>query len=306
VADHRGETPNSSGFLPIDAQLARLAAGQHGVVAIAQLRSLGVNQRGVEYRVRVGRLHRLHRGVYAVGHPILTRQGHFLSAQLAIGSGTLLSRHSAAEFWGFRKHRSKEVHVTTTRDARSRPGIRVHRTEAFYEDDIARQQNIWVTSPARTILDLSSTLEQHQLARALRQAEVDGRLTHDQLRRQIRRHPKAKGRRQLRQLLDEGERRTRSALEDAVAERLRGEGVHHNVLIGGHEVDLYFPDRRLVIEVDSEKYHDTPTSLLLDAEKDRELAARGIEVQRVRQTDPAAASRWSDAPACPHGPAARR
>ena len=60
---------------PLDVALAELAERQFGVVSLAQLRGLGLGERGVRHRVRVGRLRRIHRGVYAVGHRVLRREG---------------------------------------------------------------------------------------------------------------------------------------------------------------------------------------------------------------------------------------
>jgi predicted transcriptional regulator of viral defense system len=71
----------------VDARIAALARRQHGVVSTAQLRAVGVEQRAVSYRVAAGRLHRLHHGVYAVGHPVLTAHGRWMAAVLAGGAG---------------------------------------------------------------------------------------------------------------------------------------------------------------------------------------------------------------------------
>jgi very-short-patch-repair endonuclease len=292
--DLPGETPDIRGKVPVnrvDAAIARVSKRQHGVITRAQLLEIGVTPRAVEHRVQVGRLHRIHRGVYAVGHAALTTEATFLSAVFAMAPAALLSHHAAAAMWGIRKPRRGDVDVIVVgRDVRSRPGIRVHQAGEIWEDDIAERDGIPVTSPARTILDLASVLSEHHLKRALAKAEVEGRLTHAQLRRQLERHPRAKGRRTLERVLDAGASRTRSALEAEVAE-LTG-ATRINRIVAGHEVDLYFPDRSLIVEVDSERFHAaSPTQLLLDAEKDGRLRASGMEVMRVRQRDPATTCR---------------
>jgi hypothetical protein len=292
--DLPGETPDIRGKVPVnrvDAAIARVSKRQHGVITRAQLLEIGVTPRAVEHRVQVGRLHRIHRGVYAVGHAALTTEATFLSAVFAMAPAALLSRHAAAAMWGIRKPRRGDVDVIVVgRDVRSRPGIRVHQAGEIWEDDIAERDGIPVTSPARTILDLASVLSEHHLKRALAKAEVEGRLTHAQLRRPLERHPRAKGRRTLERVLDAGAARTRSALEAEVAE-LTG-ATRINRIVAGHEVDLYFPDRSLIVEVDSERFHGaSPTQLLLDAEKDGRLRASGMEVMRVRQRDPATTCR---------------
>src|SRR5215212_2302837 len=84
---------------PVERALAALAARQYGVVSGAQLQALGVDRNAIAYRVRIGRLHRVHRGVFAVGHGALTRNGRLLAAVLACGDGAVLSHRSAARLW---------------------------------------------------------------------------------------------------------------------------------------------------------------------------------------------------------------
>ena len=72
---------------------------QHGVIARAQLVQLGLTDSGIARRVRDGRLHRVHQGVYAVGHPKLTMEGRFLAAVVSCGSDAALSHASAAVLW---------------------------------------------------------------------------------------------------------------------------------------------------------------------------------------------------------------
>ena len=65
----------------------RLAERQHGVVALRQLQLLGLSKSAVSRRAGAGRLHRIHRGVYAVGYPKLIGYGHWMAAVLACGPG---------------------------------------------------------------------------------------------------------------------------------------------------------------------------------------------------------------------------
>jgi len=69
--------------IDVERALARLAANQHGVVSLAQMRAVGLGKEAVKARARRGRLHRVHRGVYAVGHPRLTNEGRWMAAVLA-------------------------------------------------------------------------------------------------------------------------------------------------------------------------------------------------------------------------------
>src|SRR5207247_11204601 len=80
-----------------DAAIARIAARQHGVVTVGQLRAAGLDRNAVGRRLAAGRLHRVYRGVYAVGHAGLSDEGRWTAAVLACGEGAVLSHRSAAE-----------------------------------------------------------------------------------------------------------------------------------------------------------------------------------------------------------------
>jgi predicted transcriptional regulator of viral defense system len=112
-----------------DARIAALARGQHGDVAIAQLLAAGLTRRQVETRLRSRRLHRVHQGVYVVGHAALTREGRWMAAVLACGDGTVLSHRAAAAHWGIRSRAAESIDVTLPRRTgrRSRRGIALHR-----------------------------------------------------------------------------------------------------------------------------------------------------------------------------------
>src|SRR4051812_10827827 len=84
---------------PSDGAIAVVAARQHGVIARAQLRALGLSDDAITKRASRGRLHAVHRGVYAVGHPVLGARGRWMAAVLACGPGAVLSHASAAALW---------------------------------------------------------------------------------------------------------------------------------------------------------------------------------------------------------------
>ena len=98
-----------------DQRLSRRAARQHGVVSTQHLYALGLSRRQVQERVRAARLHRIHRGVYAVATPNLTREGRFMAAVLAAGDGAALSHGSAAWLWGIRDGLLSPIDVTVPR-----------------------------------------------------------------------------------------------------------------------------------------------------------------------------------------------
>ena len=114
---------------PVDRVVARLARRQHGVVARRQLRELGVTDRGVAQRVAAGRLHRIHTGVYAVGHTVLGTRGRWMAGVLACGPTAALSHAAAGALWELRAIEANTTDVTVpgTGGRQRRSGIRIHR-----------------------------------------------------------------------------------------------------------------------------------------------------------------------------------
>jgi hypothetical protein len=151
--------------------VAELAARQRGVVSLEQLRACGVGRGAVEKAVRAGRLHRLYRGVYAVGHAHLGREGRRLAAVLACGEGAVLSHRTGAAHWGLLETNQARVDVTARRGRREVAGIRLHWSRSLTPRDTTTHDGIPITSIARTLLDLAATTRPDRLERALAQAE---------------------------------------------------------------------------------------------------------------------------------------
>ncbi len=222
-----------------DVAIAAVAAQQHGVVTIAQLEAAGLDKSAVLRRVRGGRLHRVHQGVYAVGHVGLGRAGRFMAAVLAGGDGAVLSHGSAAVLWGLLAPSKVEgpdhISLPSTSGRRRRRGIVVHRTK-LAPGDLTRRACIPVTNPSRTILDLRRTLEPKLVRQALREAQH----------RRYRLDPSLRG------------DRTRSDLEAefrAFVRRYRLPPAEINVRIGRFTVDFLWRACRLAVETDSYEYH---------------------------------------------------
>jgi hypothetical protein len=265
----------------------RLAREQDGVVHVDQLRRLGLGRKAIEYRARTGRLHRLHKGVYAVGRREITTRGHFRAAVLAI-DGSVLSHRSAAALWGFMPETEDPVDVVVAGDRRSPRGIRVHSTTSLPAREVQRRHGIPVTEPHRTLIDLAEVLTRRKLRRALGQAEVMRLVAHPRLRELLAGAHGRHGASTLSALLDRGPAPTRSPLEDDLVDFLDHHGLgprQHNARVAGYEVDVLFPEARLVIEADSRTYHDTPIARAHDAEKDAALRAAGHHVLRLRRED---------------------
>jgi predicted transcriptional regulator of viral defense system len=142
------------------------------VIAGRQLVELGLSQSATRSRVASGRLHRVHRGVFCVGHAILTQRGRFMAAVLACGPEAWASHYCSGVLYELGLGARRLIDVTT-RAARGRaiPGIRAHRSATLTEADVEIVDGIPCTSLARTLLDIAEDGTRREVERALDRAE---------------------------------------------------------------------------------------------------------------------------------------
>jgi very-short-patch-repair endonuclease len=271
----RGETRED----PSDRPIAELARRQHGVVGRAQLKELGLGDDAIDWRVRGQRLHRVHRGVYVVGYPHLTRNGHFMAAVLACGDRAALSHFSAAVLWGMLNGEGK-VHVTAPMDRR-RPGLVVHRAR-LEKAEIRQRAGIPVTAPARTLIDLADVAPRRTLERAIDEAEYL-RLDCTGL---VPKHGRSGCGTLVRVLAEHrpGSTRTRTHLEElfiALCDRYQLPRPEVNVYVEGYECDFVWRDQRLIVETDGGAAHGTRRAMNRDPVRDADLMIAGWRVWRV-------------------------
>ena len=269
--------------------IGALAAGQWGVVAWAQLLDAGLSRKIVGDRVRSGRLIRLHRGVYAVGHERLRREGHWLAAILAVGPGAVLSHRDAAGLHDLRPANHAAVDVTTTAHPRNVPGVRLHRTRSLDARDLTAVSGIPVTTVARTLVDLAGTVPQDHLTRAVREAERQRTFDLSAVRAAMARTRgrRGPGHRTLTQAIAEyamsEHHHTRSPLEDAFLRLLSDHGLPSpavNGTVEGYMVDAVWRAQRIAVELDGWTDHGTRRAFEQDRERDQALTAAGWRVVR--------------------------
>jgi hypothetical protein len=268
--------------------MTQLADRQHGVVATWQLVVLGITAQMIRCDVEGGLLRRLHHGVYAVGHANVSARGRALAAVLAYGPHAVLSHRSAAWLWDLLRDNRRVYDVTVPgRRHAKRPGIAVHQPRSLHPEDVTVIDGIPVTSLARSLLDVAETESPRLLRRTFDQAErlqiLDMRPVNRLLQRSIGR----RGLKPLLSLIAEGQRHvheTRSNIEQRFVELLRQHGLPEpstNVMVAGHCVDAYWPDRNLVAEIDTFTYHHTRTDVESDIQRDLDLKLAEVEVVRV-------------------------
>jgi very-short-patch-repair endonuclease len=248
-----------------DLVIARIAARQHGVVSLAQLQAARIGRQGIYRRVQSGRLHRVHRRVYAVGHLRLGFEGRCMAAVLALGEGAAVSHCSAAALWGMLPPHDGPIEITVPGDGgrERRNGIRVHRSSTLIAGFVILRNGIAATKATRTLRDLHRTVSEPVYRAAVRRA-LDKRLISSS------------------QLRSEDEL-TRSELERlfrGLCRRHRLPQAEVNARVGPYEVDFLWRERRAVVETDSWRHHGDRSAFERDRARDAHLQSLGFRVLR--------------------------
>jgi very-short-patch-repair endonuclease len=248
-----------------DLVIARVAARQHGVVSAEQLGAARIGRQGIYRRMQAGRLHRVHRGVYAVGHTRLSFEGRCMAAVLGVGEGAVVSHQSAAAIWRFISPGDGPIHVTVAGNSglEQRAGIKVHRSSTLIAGFATRRSNVPVTRPARTLRDLRGVVPAALHQQAVRRA-LDLQLVDETD-------------------LEQEPDLTRSELERlflSLCRRHRLPQPEVNARLGPHEVDFLWRDRALIVETEGFRHHGDRASFEADRARDAELHSLGFRVLR--------------------------
>lgn len=278
-----------------DRPLSELAKSQNGVVSLDQLRDIGLTQRAAEYRAGQGRLHRLYRGTYAVGHSSIGQFGELRAAVLACGDGAVISHGTAAAFYDLRDHWPFLIDVTGGRQAgRKLDGIRCRRCRYPTPEEIVVHDGIPFTSPARVLIDSAGMLGTPSLRRMVERAAVRRLLDLEAVDRAMEQAKRRRGIGALRMILEDW--RTddgsvpdvRSEFEALVLPRLIAMGLPRPVCnktleLDGERlmVDFLWEEQRVVVETDGEDTHGTPVAFQRDRRRDQILVAAGYRVPRA-------------------------
>ena len=277
--------------LPRDAAIGALAERQHGVVGLQQLERFGLGKAAVAKRARDGRLYRIHRGVYAVGHPRLTVRGRWMAATMACGRSAALSHRSAAALWGILERRGRAAEVTVpSPGARARRGIDVHRSRTLTPTDVTVEDAIPCTTVARTLVDLGDVVDTRSLEQAVDQAEAlrlfDLRAVEEVLARAGRR----RGVGLLGAVLAElsAPAFTESEFEERFLALCRGASLPSPEVQAwivfedgtSFRADFLWRARSLVVETDGYAFHSSRGAFERDRRRDQRLKLAGYEVIR--------------------------
>jgi very-short-patch-repair endonuclease len=266
--------------------MARIAARQRTLVTTEQLMACGLGKDAVAYRVKSGRLRWVFQSVYSVSSGPLPPLALELAALLACGKGSLLSHRSAAFVWGMRKVPPDVVEVSVVgRNCWLRDGLRVHRIKAIDRGELRRYEDLWVSSPARAVLEVAAVGTRDELVDVIDAGLALRRFTAGDLKAVLTRHKGRRGTGRLAEVIadDTAMAISRSRAEKALLRLIRDAGLpmpQTNVPFGRYEADFVWREQKLIVELDSATYHSGPGAFHRDREKDLVFRGAGFDVMR--------------------------
>jgi hypothetical protein len=272
----------------MDAEIARIAAGQFGLFTRDQARAVGFSDAQIRYRLESGRWERRQPSVYRItGAPDTWEQSVF-AAILAAGPGAVASHVSAGMLWGLRQMIPDRMDITV--EGGRQPKLRrvhVHRVKAFPDEDRRTVRGIPVTSVPRMLVDLSAFWSPGQLSVALDEMLRRNETTLGSVERCVRSLESAPGRRcavieglvrERKEVFVVGE----SHLEQQIYQPIADAGLdlpvpQYEVVVSGQRfrLDFAWPDAMLYVEVDGYNTHRMRTDFHRDRRREALLVAAG-------------------------------
>lgn len=265
------------------AAVAELAARQYGLATHRQLRRLGFSQGKIARSSQALRLHRIHRGVYSVGHAVLSDRARCLAAVMSSGRGAVVSHMAAAWLWGLVPDCPRIVDVTVPRHGGRREGIALHHSSTLVPEEHGKFGPIPVTALARTLLDLAATASPRVTWNAVDRAERRAVLDLTAIDEMLRRRHGHRGAERLRKALtiyrEPGFYRARSErLFRRLVTKARMPSPALNIWVDKFEIDAYWEEERFAVEIDGWEAHRTRRAFENDHLRREEMKLAGIDV----------------------------
>jgi very-short-patch-repair endonuclease len=267
--------------VPLD-PVAVQASKNQDVVTRAQLFALGVSSEAIAYRLRVGRLYRVHAGVYSLWRiQDLSVNARARAGVYACGLQAALSHRWAGAMWKLISEWPRYVEVTAP-TTRRHAGLIIHRSHTLTPGDTRNFYGIPVTTVERTLIDLADVLTKDQLGSVLGTAVCDGLLSVDEITALLLTCPGRRAVWRIPPLLEDA--RSRSEFERRFLAFVRARNLPRpevNQRIDGREVDMVWRRERLIVELDGWRYHDSAVSFNGDRRKTALLMTAGWTVLRL-------------------------
>ncbi|CAN5741659.1 type IV toxin-antitoxin system AbiEi family antitoxin domain-containing protein [soil metagenome] len=280
----------------IERCLQLLARPQHGVVALGQLLTGGVTRGTIRGLRNRGRLEALLPRVFRVDAAPMSKRMRCMATVLWAGPGAATSGRTSAELHGLLDPAAGAIEVIGPVNRTPRPGI-VHHRMPLGASEVTLIDNIPVLSASRTLLDLCGSIEPVTCEIALDAALREGLVDIDELRIlvEMASRRRLRGVQALRELVSVRgieEALSESELESRVFRLLRG--AHYPLPQRQHPVDLndrrgrvdfFYPEAKLVIEVDGRRWHAGRRPEKRDRRRDHSLVLGGQRVLRFTWED---------------------
>jgi len=269
-----------------DQAVTRIASTQRNLIRTVQLWECGLGKDAVARRVRAGWLRLRFQGVYSVGSGELPPLALEFGALMSCGAGTLVSHRSAAFVWGMRDDPPPKVEVSVVGPGcRSRKGMRVHRINAIDKRELRRHEGLWVSSSARTVLEVAAVGSRDELIDVIDAGLALRRFTPRDLESVLERHRGRRGAGRLAEVLGDETAMaiSRSRAEKALLRLIRDARLplpETNVKFGRFEADFVWRRERVIVELDGATYHSGPGVFQRDRDKDLVFRGAGFDVLR--------------------------
>ena len=233
------------------------------------------------------------RGAYRSGLAAPTPETFLLCHVLAAGKGAALTRTSAAHHLGLVTFRPPATQIVIPRrtGVGPRKGYRVHHATDLQPREVVVVRGVPCTIPLRTVVDLASDTRSAAdfriLRRALREATFLDKRIPARLDRHLAGRGSFRGSRILAAVLEEHLPESvllRSGLEADFLEFCRVNGLPApttNAMVLGFEIDAWWPDHLVYIELDTYDSHGDARSFERDRARDSALTAAGLRGFRI-------------------------
>lgn len=258
----------------------QVANRQSGVVTREQLLIAGLSGSRIERLLARGILHRLHRGIYSLGHTALGTRGRLTAAVLRGGGGSMLGGPTASWWFGVIPAEPAGIHILAPGHVRSGNGLVIARAAGVKQ---RRHRGMPVCSIGRALIDTASSVSLQRLRRAISETLYKRLATVADLEAELR--PGLKGSAAVRGALERHRvilQPSRSELEESfflICERAGVPLPRVNQRVGGFEIDFYWPELRLAVEIDGPG-HAEISRQAADRRREMALRAAGIDVIR--------------------------
>jgi predicted transcriptional regulator of viral defense system/very-short-patch-repair endonuclease len=277
-------------------QIVDTAARQDGLINSAQVNLTGASPNAIDLAVAAGRLIRVRKGVSLVaGVPTTPRQP--IRAVTMVSRTAVVSHRSAAWLHGLMMRPWSTIEITVPSSSNvDLHGVTAHQARVARKDRMSID-GIPVTTPARTLVDLTGHLADDWVQRLVHEAVMRRLCGYEDVAEVLKRvggrgHP--------------GTATLRAVLADAVGSTpleakwhrilceagLKPPARQHQVVIGERVflLDYAWPDHRVALEIDGFVAHRTSDSFDRDHAKLLALRAAGWEVLCVTNRTPPAAA----------------